>query len=60
MNVSRKKISFKSVIFIILLLCILTLIPCTKAYASTIEEPATSSDFSGSIGPLQFSLGSNQ
>ena len=60
MNVSRKKISFKSVIFIILLLCILTLIPCTKAYASTIEEPATSSNFSGSIGPLQFSLGSNQ
>ena len=60
MNVSRKKISFKSVIFIILLLCILTLIPCTKAYASTIEEPGTSSDFSGSIGPLQFSLGSNQ
>lgn len=60
MNISQKKISFKSVIFIILLLCILTLIPCTKAYASTIEEPATSSDFSGSIGPLQFSLGSNQ
>ena len=60
MNISQKKISFKSVIFIILLLCILTLIPCTKAYASTIEEPATSSNFSGSIGPLQFSLGSNQ